>query len=454
MIFNPYKGVTSEEVEKLEKTNERIYNLLKSEDSKTAIINNCKKEWIFKQPIGSKPFPCQLCGCTHSKDKFIITNKYTHKELKIGSSCIDHFPVEDRLLEGNDILERKNWSDLQIERSSRFFKQYKTGTIIFKEWIAQYKSLILTTTEEMDKKFKSILNNGKRFYSNFINDNLVGGNTINTFGYIINDFEFFYKECEKYVDNNKNDLYMCTKNIEKHLDKNVIQIIKKENARISPNTAKYILNPEFIIRFKEKIKNSFESAGISLKNITKNGIIINYTYGNYTPLDINLSLSNFANNYSDIYFKNNIEIKLDDILSNSTLTDTFDNIDRFLNILHSIIKDKKYYFNFDQKCHTEKTVEINKTGYNKYAIIDYEELLNEYFMVFSMDMNEAKEFLYNKIDGLTWINKEEKKKYDIGNISKTTRNINKQNEDEYTQYESEEEYYKRIAKDKKKTVGI
>lgn len=453
-IFNPYRGVTSEEVEKLEKTNERIYNLLKSEDSKTAIINNCKKEWIFKQPIGSKPFPCQLCGCTHSKDKFIITNKYTHKELKIGSSCIDQFPKEDRLLEGNDILEIREWSESQIERASIFYKQHKTGSIIFKNWAEQYKSLLLTTTEEMDKEFKRILNNGKTYYKKFIDNNLLEGNTINTFNYIIIDFEHFYKHCNKYINDNKNDLYICTKSMEKHLDKDIIKTIKKENAKITTNTAKNILDPEFISRFKKKIKNSFKSVGIDLKDISNDGIIINYTYGNYLPLNINLSLNNFANNYADIYFADKIAIKLDDILSHSTLTNTFDNIDRFLNILHSIIKDKKYYFNFDQKLHTEKTVEINKTGYNKYAIIDYEELLNEYFMVFSMDMNEAKEFLYNKIDSLTWIDKEEKKKYDVGNISKTTRNINKQNENEYNQYESEEEYKSRIKNKKKEMIKI
>lgn len=454
-IFPKFKGVTSGEVEKLENTNERLYNVLKSEDATSAIISNCEKEWIFKQPIGSKSFPCQLCGCTHSKNKFIIINKYTKKELQIGSSCIERFPIEERLLEGNDILERKNWSDKQIERASMFYKEYKTGTIIFKNWTARYQSLALTTTEEMDREFKNILNNGKKFYKNFINDTLFEGNTINTFGFIISDFEHFYKKCNKYINDNENDLYICTKDMEKYLNKDIVKIIKQENAKITKNTAKAVLNCDFMNRFIDRISNLFLKDSINLNKISENGIVLNYTYGSYTPLEINMPLSIFANNYSDVYFSENIHTNSEDILTNSNLIDNFENVDRFLNILHSMIKDKKYYFNFNQKLQTTKTIEIYKTGYKKYATLNYEEILGEYLFVLSMNEKTARKFLYEKIDNLEWTDKEEKKKYDIGNISSTTtKTVNKDYDDEYNQYETEEEYYRRIKNNKTDKLKI
>jgi hypothetical protein len=454
MLFAEFKGVNENELDKLEFTNQRIYNLLKAEDSKKAIISNCKKEWRFKQPIGSKSFPCQLCGCKHSKDKFIINNKLTYKELKIGSSCIEHFPVEDRLKDGNDILEIKDWSDEQIDRATRFYSKYKTGKIIFKNWTEKYNDLYLTTSLELDKKFKEILSTGKKFYANFINNTMPKGNTINTFGYIINDFEHFYKECEEYINNNKNDIFICTKNIEKYLDKDVLKIIKNDNARIDLTTAKYITNSEFINRFKFKIEDAFIKASVRLNKISENGVFINYTYGSYMPLDLKISLYNFANNYSEIYFSDK-NVNLKDVLNTSTLIDTFENVDRFLNIIHSIIKAKKYYFIFNQGLHSKKEIEINRTGYNKYAIIDYEELLKDYILIFCMNSKEIKQFLFQKIDNLNWIDKKEKEKFDIGNISSaSTKTVGKDRENEYNKFESEEEYYQRINKNKDKSPTI
>lgn len=454
MLFYQFKGITENDVDRLEFTNVRIYNLLKAEDSRKAIVNNCKKEWKFKQPIGAKTFPCQLCGCKHSKNKFIIINKITHTELQIGSSCIEHFPVEDRLKDGNDVLELKDWSDEQIERATQFYSKYKTGKIIFKKWTQKYSGLQLTTTIELDKKFKDILSRGKKFYSNFINNTLPKENTINTFKYIINDFEYFYKECEEYVANNKNDLFICTKNIEKYLDKDVLKIIKKENAKISRTTAKHITSLEFINRFKFKIEEVLNKVNIKLNKISENGIVINYTYGSYFPLNLNISLHNFANNYSEIYFSDKYTT-LSNILNDSILIDTFENVDRFLNIIHSQIKDKKYYFIFDEKLHSKKEIEINRTSYNKYAIIDYEELLKDYILALGMNSKEMKQFLLQKIDNLNWIDKKEKKKFDIGDISKTnTKNIRKDEEKQYIQYESEEEYYQRIKKQRNGTIKI
>ncbi|AGF58213.1 hypothetical protein B0P06_003474 [Clostridium saccharoperbutylacetonicum] len=44
-----------------------------------------------------------------------------------------------------------------------------------------------------------------------------------------------------------------------------------------------------------------------------------------------------------------------------------------------------------------------------------------------------------KLTGLNWIDNKEKKKYDIGNISKTnTRTTRKDEEKQYNQYECEE----------------
>ncbi|WP_252241696.1 hypothetical protein [Clostridium sp. ZBS18] len=451
-----YKGVKDEDLDSLKMSNERLYFLLKSDDTREAIVNNSFNKWTPKRHIGEEPFPCELCGCPSSKDKYVITNTETKLEYKIGSSCIDRFPVEARLENGNDILKTRNWTKEQLDKSAEFYRIHKTGRIIFNKWTEKYNNLNLLMPSTFDDKFKRILKTGKTFYKNFINNTLPEGKTINTFKYIMIDFNTFYKDCIKYIDDNKNNNYICNKDMVIGVDNDIVSRIKgKDTCKVDTFSSKYIINVDFINKFKQNIIVMFKRVDLNLKDISSDGIEIGYKYRRYNELSFIIPLRKFAKNYSDIYFTDKFDVNLNQALNDCTLANTFENVNRFLDIIQSILKNNKIYFRYNQKLHSQKIIEINRRNDKKYAVLDFDKVLNEYIQVFALSEDNARGYLSSAIDNLNWISKKEKEKFDIGSISQVyTTSIRDEDEKQYSQYESEKEYYERIKKAKKNTIKI
>lgn len=454
--FPKNRGIKDSIIENLQTQNRRIYLLLKSDDARKAIIDTSSDEWVIEQHVGEKLFPCELCGSTKSKDKYSIRNKKTKFQYEIGNSCMKHFPKEMSFKNGNNIFEMKNWTKEQIFKSAEFFDTYKTGKIIFNKWTKKYNDLELLMPLEFDNKFSEILKMGKKFYKDFINDTLPKNQTIRTFEYIKIDFDTFYKDCIRYGNDNKDDMYICNKNMVDGLEKKVILEIKKSYiCKINRYRAKYITNTDFINKFVYAIKGMFENINLELKDISNEGVKIEYSYKNNIQIVFSIPLQRFTNNYSEIYFSNSFSTTLNKVLKDCILTNTFENIDRFLKILKSILEREKYYFTYTEKLHDRKIIEVNKADDYRYAIINYNVMLNKYIEVLDLNNEDAKKFLLEKMTGLNWISNKEKEKYDIGDISKiNTRTVGKDDEKQYNQYESEEEYYQRINRSKKKKLTI
>lgn len=454
--FPKYKGVNENEIEKIKLKNKRVYLLLKSEDTRKAIINGSFGEWIIEQHIGEKPFPCELCGSPTSKDKYTIIDKKTKHKYKIGTSCVKRFPKEMRLKNGNDIFKMKEWTKEQLERSSEFYEVYEVGSSIFNEWSKKYNDLELLMPLEFENEFSYILKTGKKFYQDFINNTLPKNQTIKTFGYIDIDFNTFYKKCIKYINDNKNDRYICRKDMVVGIDKKIVSEIKKlEVCRINRYSARYINNIDFINKFVQDIRKMFKNINLELQDISNEGIKIEYSYKKNTQIILIISLQRFANKYSEVYFSSKANIQLSEVIKDSILMNTFENINKFLKLAKSLLKDKRYYFTYNERFHERKIIEVNDAFGYKYAIIKNNDELNKYIEIFNLSKEEAGEFLLEKLISLNWIDNKEKKKYAIGNISKTnTRTTKKDEEKQYNQYESEEEYYQRINKSKKKKLTI
>lgn len=443
-------------IDNLQAQNKRIYLLLKSDDARKAIIDSSYGEWIIEQHIGEKLFPCELCGSTKSKDKYTIRNIKTKHIYEIGNSCVEHFPKEIRLKNGNDIFDMKEWTREQIAKSAEFFDRYKTGKTIFNEWIKNYNDLELLMPVEFDNKFSKILKIGKKFYKDFINNTLPGKQTIRTFEYIEIDFKTFYKDCIRYVNDNKNDVYICNKDMEDGVDKKIILEIKKLNVcRINRYGARYIKNIGFISKFKDNISKMFDSINLKLQDISNEGVKIEYSYKKDIKIIMFISIQRFASNYSEVYFSNNINIELGKVIKDSILMNTFENISQFIKIAKLLLKEERYYFTYNEGFQEKKIIQVNDAVGYKYAIINNDTELNDYIQIFNLSKEDAREFLLKKLISLNWIDNKDKKKYAIGDISKTnTRTNRKDEEKQYNQYETEEEYYHRINESKKKKLTI
>ena len=453
-----HKGITNIDIEALKSSNERLYDLLSAQDSRKAIIDNAFSEWKTERPNGVKKMPCELCGNPKSEEKSIIRNILTNNTLQVGTSCIKRFPEKVRTYLGEDVLRIKKYTPKQINNLAEFYKLYGFGSDIFKEWTLKYKNYKLTMPDKYDRELKDIINRAKKYYKEYRDDKLPKEQTINTFKYYEGEFNRLNNLCEKYENENLNNMYICDKKIEKYLLRNnlnniLLKIKERDICLIEKEEAKYIYDINFVNRFNKCIRKALKKIDLKLKEINELFIETEFYYKSYTDaLELEISITDFIRNFSDVIY-NNFIIEKQKVFDFVRIKNNINNVKRFLSILEGLVNFKKYYFEYNITDSGEQ-IEVHKSGNKKIAIIDFEALSNEYIKIILLDDKKAVEFLLNKIEKLSWIDKEEKKKYDVGNISKTTRNINRQNENEYNQYESEEEYYRRISKDKNKTMKI
>lgn len=410
------------EIEKIKLTNPRIYKMLKTHESIKEMIENSSLEWEQEKPSGVKNFPCQLCGNPKSENKYIIKNIVNQNRLEVGSHCITQFPKMNKAYKGENINIINKWiknSPEKLERLSNFSQMYGGGKDIINKWNQLYNSFEIEFPNEYDNEFDRIFRRGREIYNKYINGRIPDKDIVK-FQDSIDDFNYLYKKCNRFVIENKSNKYIFTKSIASLLEKqkltSTIKIIKDMDCIIKKDFAKYIYNSDFVTRFEKQIKNVFEKNKLILGEINKNPILVKYEYNNFDPILLEISLKEFSKRYYGVYY-DDTNYKQEDLFQNLSLKDEIKNVEKFINILNEILKNSGYYLKFDIDIYSEHNVQIHNRSLKKFANINIKELCFKYTKILYLQ-SRSQEFLFNEINNINkWITYEEAKKYDIGNIS-------------------------------------
>lgn len=415
--------IDKKELPKILKIDSDVYRLLKTSDAVKEISNQASLEWIPELPLGKIDIPCELCGCTKSEDKFVIVNRINHNRLKVGSRCIGKFEKMDNKWHGIPITQVTKLSNENPEKLKRivyFNEIYKGGKSILTEWKNNYDSFNIEFPKDYDDEFNNIMKKSRRMYTDYINGKIDNGE-IKRFAAYQTDFDYFYKKCMSYYDENRNDKYVCTKKIATFLEeKNLKWVLTriKESGKIKNAYTKYIYHVDFIERFKSEIQDSFSKSHINLVDINNQFISFSFKYERFQPIILRNSLKNFTYGFTSIFYGYN-DIKQQEIINGLNIYDSYDNIEEFLGILEYILKGTGYYFKFDDELYKKQKIELYRTGLDRFAPLDVLYFLVNYKKVLFLNKEESKKMLLDDIDRINnWTKISDKKKYDIGDISK------------------------------------
>lgn len=437
VLMNFRKSISKNDLNKIKAKNERIYRNLNSIQAREEYIEKSSSEWKNEKPIGLKKKPCQLCENKKSELKYIIVNVITGIKLEVGSSCITKFPKMDEKYHGESISTTDKWLrnfPERIDRLGNFVEMYNGGKDIFQMWKVKYDGFMIEFPSDYDKEFRKIKNNANRIYDGYIKGNLKYED-IKSFQIYIDDFNYFYKKCEKFYEENRNNKYICTKEIAKLLKKKqlntTLDIIKGGNCSIPKGLAKSISEVGFIKNFKEEIFEAFSKFKIKLEEIDSQVIEFSYKYMTFEPIKLEIQIDSFTNRYSEIFYgENNFE--KEEIFNSLTLKNERANINEFLGILEYLLSKKGFEFDYDVTLHAKQITELHKKNGKRYANIPIKNIINNYVKVLYISDKEARDFLIKEIENVKWITYEQRKKDDIGNISSIFA-LGK--EEDYEQYE-------------------
>lgn len=416
------KSILKNDLDHIKFKNERVFKNLISHEYREAIINRSSLEWRHDRPLGLKKNPCELCGCTQSEQKYLIVNDINKNKLEVGSSCITKFPSIDSRYKGESIKNYEKWSKYspdKIDRLGIFNDLFGGGRDIYKDWELKYNSYDIEFPNDFDKEFALLMKNSRKYYRDFINGNIDESEVIK-FKNCIQDSEYFFDKVSKFYNDNRNNKYICTKEIGdlyKRLNyNNSLIIIKDLKCQIPKEFSKYITNKEFISRFTTEIENCFEEVDLKFRYINDNEIVFSYQYNNFEDILLRISLTHFSELCYEIFYGDDLK-NFSKVIKTIALLNDRNNINEFLGIIQFIIKGTGYYFEYDKSKNDNHNILVKKRGVKKSALMKVSDLLYRYPQILYLDKNESKNFIIDEIKELKWTTFEEQDKYDVGNIA-------------------------------------
>lgn len=415
------RRIVTKDLAQIQAIDTEIYNIFKTKDALREIVNKAPLEWRPKEYIGEMKRPCELCGSVKSEQKYIIVNIINNKELLVGSSCIFKFKKMDKKLHGisiNTLARLSKHNPEKLQRIIEFNELYDSGEEIFKEWSNKYNSFDIIFPKEYDHEFQKILKEGKRYYKKYIDGKSKDSN-VKSFQIYISDFEHLHKKCMNYYECKKDNKYVISKQIAKFLkDKGMTTTLEyiQDKEEITKDIAKHVYHHDFVSRFKVDIQIEFKKFNIELKGIDEKNIRFAYKYKNYA-IELYNTLENFVCKFSDIFY--NIDhFTKDDVTSSLQISKNVTNVEGFIDILDIVLRKTGYYFKIDVELYEKQQVELYKKGSKKFTILNLNHILDGYKECLFLNEVEAKNIILSKISSINyWVDKSDKEKYDIGNIS-------------------------------------
>lgn len=426
ILLSFHKSISCRDLDYIKNINVRAYQIIKGKESREELIEKSSKEWRNEKPIGQKKQPCELCENAKSELKYVILNTVTKKRLEVGSSCIRKFPGMREKYHGESTITIDKWlkdSPERINRLGKFADRFNGGKDIFQLWKINYDAFSIEFPNDYDEQFSRIKSGANRIYLDYINGK-ISENELCKFQYYVDEFDYFYKKCKRFYDENKCDKYICTKDIARFLKKKnlnkTLSTIKDRECKIPKGLANSIAEIGFIKRFEKEIKIEFNKFDIKLVKIDSEFLEFAYKYKTFKALEFVIAPYKFTQLHSGIFYGENI-LEGTFFFESMMLKNEKNNIYEFLGIIEYWLNKKTnrklFSFDYDVELHQKQIVELHKKKEKMYAEIQVYEIISQYIKILCLSDEEIYKFLDIKIKGLKWITYKERDKNDIGDIS-------------------------------------
>jgi len=247
---------------------------------------------------------CELCGNKHCNNFYLIKNKHTRKELKVGSSCIKKYEKISKTFgtEGLDKVLRLNYLvKAKYTRENLIIENVGTKEDTFIKWLNKKFDFILDI--DTYEKRNKLIQDFTLDYNNYIDKGIQ--NNPNLFDYlnsIKNDIEIL--DTNIITRQNSCDIHNldCPFYIKSWISKNnthnsIIVQIMQNDGKVNTDTIKHIYYDRYINEFIPYFNNKLSNHNALIKEITNNSLILAIKNFKYNFV---IDLKDFMQNFGEL----------------------------------------------------------------------------------------------------------------------------------------------------------
>lgn len=339
------------------------------------------EEW---NSISDVPIPntnseqCELCGNEYCNNFYLIKNKHTGQELKVGSSCIKKYDKISKTFgtEGLDKVIRNNrLAQAKYTRENLIIENVGTKEDTFIKWLNQKFDYVLDIDtfgqrDNIIKNFTSSYNNyiekGTKNSSQLFEElNLLKSNIQKL------DRDILVKQKTCAINNLDCPFYIKTwinKNIKALSSQNnlynfIIDKIMQNSGKLSIDTIKYIYYDRYVNEFIPYFNNKLLHHNISIKAVTNNTLILTVKSFNY---DFIIDLKIFMLNFGRLIVDKTIPLDFDKLSSFLSIDFKNENtIEKLINDFNKIMHSTKYAIISTESKYENQIVITNYYLYDK-----------------------------------------------------------------------------------------
>ena len=347
-----------------------------------AVKGKAPKEWEVDKSKTlendeEEPKNCQICN--HPiKNLYYIKNKMNGKYMVVGSICVNHFGILDKneldkLLKERAIIKRREEINKAINNIEKTFRELE----LFIE-----KSPIIIKNKII-KQFMFLKNEASSLHKKYIESDLENhekNEIINKIKEILSKIKVEEDNINEYIDKNKNNKFVATKNIFKSIDyDDKSRIDLEEEGFISDKNIFRIKDSEFIKSLIDDFNNYLMDYNMKIIGIYESSRDIYYQIdiGNRGFTIVDYKYKDFAFNYGSLLFGEQAleDINVDNIFKNSIIRSD-ETIKTIIESIEQIIEKRSFQLNDVNKQFDEIIIKNCKN--DRYIIIKLSETIEKF----------------------------------------------------------------------------
>lgn len=371
------------------------------------LLNNSIDEWVIsKSPDGKlildmgenkkEWYKCQLCG-TNNRYIHYIKNKYTGDTINIGSDCVEEFGELGKVANKN---KRSHISaQLKNRRLVGLLGKIPNAKSRIEKWNTFLNNLEIILPIKLEGPYIKLGEKAEKLFKRILNKNK-NEQEIEQFKKVLIKQDKYKEKILKYVDSNKDHLFVYSKKIDDWLRINrpndhtrIKEIVQNEgHGFISSDIAHEINEPGFLKTLATNYGNNIDPEIMKVKKITSNGFVISVSP--YFNIDLEITNRIFTKEYGSFAFGDKGLFEKESLLVNSRCYSNGDKsiIIEEYNIMLSDIKMK--IVNVEPK---NSRLDIENKNPKKYYREDYEKFIekNKLFLYLNKQEELKKEIIKN-----------------------------------------------------------
>ncbi|EMS74059.1 hypothetical protein [Ruminiclostridium cellobioparum] len=389
------------------------------------LVKLASNEWYASNRMNEMPsskdeWPtCSLCN-TKNKLVYYIVNKNNKKELNVGSECIYKFPslgFNHRQLSQikNDRIKKFK----RIERINKINSLFPGIENRLSQWKIDYEEIPLILPFDINEGLKLAIKEGFTLYDSYI-EGKSKDSELEHLNNIIMKYDEYEQKSKLFVETHINSNFACDSKVRNWLiDNNKLRVlvaIMKNNGLINENTIKYIYEENFIKNRLVVLKEAVDKLQIKFIEFRDSNIFFSYkNQDDRIEYILRCDIKDFMLNFGEVFINSSYSIDFSILSKKLSIVFIDSNIKSLFNKVDFILRRSGYYIKHD---YVNNSIEFNDKRKSMYSTGVLKIFCEGQTPLIFMNDKQAKQSLEEMLNKVSWKSKEEKSKYDIGNISR------------------------------------